>query len=293
MAADVPIFYLFGEPRRAVDERFVHVEALIDRTRPSEWTIRPHAHPELNHIFHVESGGGAMRADAALLPFAAPCLLLVPAGAVHGFQWDRESSGSVVTLASSYLADFVRRDPDLARVFARAATIPCGGADPLAPQIARLAQELGWAAPGYRAAADARLLDLLVATLRLMAPDAHGGAGPGPQAALVARLRERIEERFRLREPIEVHAAALGVSARRLRAACAAVARQSPGDMLDGRAVLEAKRSLLYGNLSVAEIGYALGFADPAYFSRFFARHAGVSPAAFRKGIRAGAAAHP
>ena len=85
--SSVPAFYLYGEPRRAVDERFVHVEALIDRTRPSEWTIRPHVHPDLNHIFYVGTGGGAMRADAVTLHFAAPCLMLVPAGTVHGFAW--------------------------------------------------------------------------------------------------------------------------------------------------------------------------------------------------------------
>jgi AraC family transcriptional regulator, transcriptional activator of pobA len=286
MAAGIPTFYLYGEPRRSVDERFVHVEALIDRTRPSEWTIRPHAHPDLNHIFHVQKGGGAMRADGALLRFSAPCLLLVPAGTVHGFEWNLESSGSVVTLASSYLADFLRRDPDLATIFARAAAVPCEGVPAIGARIAMLAQELGWAAPGYRAAADAGLLDLMVMVLRLMGAGPAQPDEPGPQAHLVARLRERIEERFRLREPMETHAEALGVSARRLRAACAAIARQSPGDMLDQRTLLEAKRSLLYGNLSVSEVGYALGFADPAYFSRFFSRHSGVSPAAFRKGLR-------
>lgn len=279
----IPTFYLYGEPRRTVDERFVHVEALIDRTRPSEWTIRPHAHPELSHIFHVATGGGAMRADAATLPFIAPCLLLVPAGTVHGFEWDLASTGSVVTLASSYLADFLRRDPDLVAVFAEPSVLGCGETSPIGARIARLGQELGWGAPGYRAAADAGLLDLLVTILRLKGPQAASVVPPGPQAALVARLRARIEERFRLREPMESHAEALGVSPRRLRAACAEVARQSPADMLDQRAMLEAKRSLLYGNLSVAEVGYALGFADPAYFSRFFTRHAAIAPTLFRK----------
>jgi AraC family transcriptional activator of pobA len=52
--------------------------------------------------------------------------------------------------------------------------------------------------------------------------------------------------------------------------------------MLDQRAMLDAKRALLYTNMSVAEVGYAIGFSDPAYFTRFFSRQAGVSPSAYR-----------
>jgi AraC family transcriptional activator of pobA len=282
----VPTFYLYGEPRRMVEERFVHVEALVDRTRPSEWTIRPHTHPELNHIFHVSTGGGAVVTDDGPLPFTAPCLLLVPAGAVHGFRWDLESAGSVVTLAASYLQDFARRDTSLDTLFDTISVVPCDAAadDLVAPMLRALGQELGWAAPGHRAAADAGLLALLVVALRLKAPRHEGRSmPPSPQAALVARLRHLIDERFRLREPVGVFAASLGVSPRRLRDACARVARMSPGAMLDQRAMLEAQRSLLYGNLSVGEVGYALGFSDPAYFTRFFTRHAGRSPAAFRR----------
>jgi AraC family transcriptional activator of pobA len=284
--ATVPSFYLYGELRRLVDERFVHVESLDDRTRPSEWTIRPHVHAELNHIFHVAAGGGSMRADAATLHFAAPCLLLVPAGTVHGFHWNLESSGSVMTLASRYLSAFVELDPDLAVIFTEPAVVASVAIeDEVTAGLQRLAQELGWAAPGHRAAADRDLLGLMVAILRQLGPRTDTPV-PGPQARLVAGLRERIESRFRLRETVRSHASALGVSPRRLRAACAAIAAQSPTDMLDQRAMLEAKRSLLYGNLSVAQVGYALGFADPAYFSRFFTRHEGQSPATFRKRVR-------
>lgn len=283
--ADIPTFYLYGEPRRTVDERFVHVEALIERTRPSEWTIRPHAHPELNHVFHVTSGSGVMHADTVHLKFSAPCLLLVPAGTVHAFEWDLASSGTVITLASSYLSDFVRRDPDLDKIFCQAAVIQFAADGRVGGAIAVLAQELNWAAPGHKAAADAYLLHLLVTILRLRPPQGAGAGEPGPEGVLVARLRERIEERFRLREPVDAYASALGASARRLRAACAAVAHQSPADMIDQRTILEAKRSLIYGNLPIAQVAYTLGFADPAYFSRFFRKHAGVSPADYRRRI--------
>lgn len=67
-----------------------------------------------------------------------------------------------------------------------------------------------------------------------------------------------------------------------LRTACSAVARASPSAMIEQRLMLEAKRALRYSTLSVSDIALSLGFEDLAYFSRFFRRHAGCSPRAFR-----------
>ncbi|MCT8002202.1 helix-turn-helix domain-containing protein [Sphingomonas sanguinis] len=145
--------------------------------------------------------------------------------------------------------------------------------------IATMMRELGWSAPGHGAAIDAALLTILVETLRAL--DAmQGGARSVPRHphSLVARLRARIDERFRLREPVADYADALGTSESRLRVACARIAALPPTAMLDQRAMLDAKRALLYTNLSVAEVGYSIGFSDPAYFTRFFTCHAGVSP---------------
>jgi AraC family transcriptional activator of pobA len=46
---------------------------------------------------------------------------------------------------------------------------------------------------------------------------------------------------------------------------------------------LEARRRLVYAASSVSGIAGELGFKDPAYFSRFFRRHSGVSPVDFRR----------
>ncbi len=48
------------------------------------------------------------------------------------------------------------------------------------------------------------------------------------------------------------------------------------------RRLLEALRALAYTTLQVAEIAYMLGYSDPAYFARVFAKAAGESPSAFR-----------
>ena len=289
----VPAFYLYGEPQRGVAEGFVHVESLDDRSRPSEWTIRPHLHRDLNHVILISEGGGSMTAEAETVAFDAPALLLVPAGIVHGFTWHRDSSGWVCTIADSYFAQLATRDATLEALFrtSRVLSLAAHDAEAVAAMLAEMQRELNWSAPGQRAAVEAALLAILVRSLRHARPSAAAGSGNRREAEIVARLRARIEERFRVREPVGVHARALGVSVTALRLACTRVADSSPAAMLDARALLEARRLLLYSNLSVGEIADAVGFEDPAYFSRFFARHVGMSPRTFRE--RAAITAQP
>ncbi|MDO7744518.1 MAG: AraC family transcriptional regulator [Pedobacter sp.] len=47
--------------------------------------------------------------------------------------------------------------------------------------------------------------------------------------------------------------------------------------------LVESKRALYTGVLSVKEIAYQLGFSDQSYFSRFFRKHSGITPEQFRK----------
>ncbi|WP_456316781.1 helix-turn-helix domain-containing protein [Teichococcus aestuarii] len=77
---------------------------------------------------------------------------------------------------------------------------------------------------------------------------------------------------------------ALGLSEKRLAALCRAAAGRTPLQILNERRITEARRSLRYSSLSVAEIGYGLGFRDPAYFSRFFRRMTGLTPGQARDG---------
>jgi AraC family transcriptional regulator, transcriptional activator of pobA len=289
-ASALPIFYLYGEPHRAVDDAFVHVESLDDSSRPSEWTIRPHRHIALGHIFTVISGGGLLQLDDSEVSFTAPCLLIVPAGTSHGFRWQQSSAGFVLTVASDHLRSLGERYADLRPLFRDATLIPLPPRDlpSVEKWIGGMMREYSWGAPGRRAAIDAALLDIMVTALRLMATEAAlTEPKVGRQAGLVARLRQRIEERYRLHEPIAAHAKALGVTPFQLRAACNEIARASPSEMIEQRIMLEARRALRYSTLSISELALSLGFTDTAYFSRFFSRHAGVSPRAFRNGTRA------
>ena len=280
----IPSFFLYGEAPREVSDRFLHLEALDDRSRPSHWNIRAHAHSDLNHIFLIATGAGVMSAEAQTLTFAAPCLLLVPAGVVHGFAYQPETTGMVLTLAGGYLRDLIKREPAFAGLFDRPARLELPDIAPIEAGLARLSRELAWTAPGHAAAVESHLLAVLVEALRL----GHQAAAITPQAQgpaqrLVARFREAVEVNYRSTATMEDYAARLGVSATRLRRACLAGVGVPPIRLVQDRLLLEAKRVLIYSNMTVAETAYYLGFDDPAYFSRFFSQREGVSPRAFRQ----------
>lgn len=278
-----PPFFLYGEPPRVADPDFLHVEDLAVRSRPNGWRIATHRHADLNHLILITQGGGATLYEGREEAFAAPSLLVVPAGTVHGFSWRKGTAGRVLTIATVQLEQALSQWPDGVPLFAapRAVALEPGESADIAATVARIERESTWRALGQNAAVQALLQLLLVQAARSAERMGAGAAASGKQVRLVARFRQLVEERYRAREPVAAYARALGVSETALRDACAAQGL-SPTQIRDERAVLEAQRLLAFSAVSVAEVGASIGLADPAYFSRFFRRLCGVSPGQWR-----------
>lgn len=59
----------------------------------------------------------------------------------------------------------------------------------------------------------------------------------------------------------------------------------SPSEIIIRRIILEAKRLLLYTDLSVKEIAFELGFKDSSNFGKFFSKQTGSTPARFKTNL--------
>ncbi|WP_168201266.1 helix-turn-helix domain-containing protein [Qingshengfaniella alkalisoli] len=79
------------------------------------------------------------------------------------------------------------------------------------------------------------------------------------------------------------YAEAIGVSRDRLKSAILRATGVSPQAYLHRELYREARDLLMNSGLQVSEIAFRLGFQDPAYFNRFFARHEGQPPGKFRR----------
>jgi AraC family transcriptional activator of pobA len=103
------------------------------------------------------------------------------------------------------------------------------------------------------------------------------------ESNLVQRLKTLIEEHYLQQWRVADYAKALAVSPTHLSRVTRTATGESALRLIEARSMREARRHLAYTNLSVATIAYAMGYADPAYFTRVFTQDAGLSPRAFRR----------
>ncbi len=115
----------------------------------------------------------------------------------------------------------------------------------------------------------------------------HGAVPPAPQRGAIGLRIERVREYIEanLASPLRLSelAALAGVGVRRFGAIFAAETGASPHQYVLGRRVERAKALMDDPAMSLAEIGRAVGFRDPAQFSRVFRLHAGETPRAYRR----------
>lgn len=96
-------------------------------------------------------------------------------------------------------------------------------------------------------------------------------------------LRQLLEKHFRQEHQAGFYAGEFALTPKRLNEISRINTGKTVTELLHERLMLEAKRNLAFSTVSVKEICYDLGFEDPAYFSRFFKHHTGVTPQDFRE----------
>src|SRR5690606_41432641 len=100
---------------------------------------------------------------------------------------------------------------------------------------------------------------------------------------LYHRYEEMLGLTETLRNNVAHYATALATSPQNLNAVCRKAAGQPAATVLANHLVGEAKRLLHYTEMSVKEIATQFDFADSSHFVKYFKRHVGMTPQAFRK----------
>ena len=281
----LPSYSLYGEQGRAADIEWLHCESIAARSRLHDWEIRPHRHELLYQILFIRSGQAELALEDKSASVRGPCVVMVPALAVHGFHFSSDVDGVVVTVLEPHLRRLLESEAALKDRLLPLRHHPLdrrGAAEIGAAVLALRSEYLGTAT--WRALAiDAALLRLLLALGRRL-PDVNEAPAPHGARALehVQRFRGLVESRFREQPALSACATELGITPTQLNRVCQQVLGHGALGVLHARLVLEAQRELAYTTLSVKQIAFDLGFSDAAYFTRFFQRCTGSAPTAWR-----------
>ena len=241
-------------------------------------------------LIWLRQGEGVHEIDLRDHPYSGSVAFILGPGQIHRLRQTTKADGYVVKFKASVfdretdfqnfiLDTFLPETPDASPVL----PVPADLAPRFSEIFARMAEE-------FRSGADdanpiiASYLRILLTHLyrqkrqrlgeRLIARDPH--------YALFRDFRVALERHYRTVHTVSGYAAMLMTKARTLNEVTRAHGDRSAGDLIQDRLALEAQRLLFHGAGSIKEICYELGFADPAYFTRFFKKHTGVGPQAFR-----------
>nr|WP_022971365.1 helix-turn-helix domain-containing protein [Xanthomonas maliensis] len=282
----MPAFGLYGE-LVADGPDLLHWESIAARSRLHDWRITPHRHEDLAQLLYVQRGPATLQLDGQNHRISAASMLWLPPLCVHGFLFDPRVRGHVITLCMPLVRSVLAASTALQTALTTPQILPVQGTRQLLDVLfGSLADDHARQRVGRDALLQATAAQILIWTARIALERAQDAAMIDAQADPGLRhlrgYQALIDQHYREHWPLSAYADRLGVSPGHLNALCKRLAGASALQLLQRRLMLEARRTLRYTTLSVQQIAASLGFFDAAYFSRFFARHAGCSPTQFR-----------
>lgn len=95
-----------------------------------------------------------------------------------------------------------------------------------------------------------------------------------------------LEENYKRPEGVDFYAEKLFMSARNLNLICQNILKKSVSEIIETRKLIEAQNLLTTTDMTVAEIGFELGYKEKAYFTSVFKKKSGQTPTEFREEMR-------
>ncbi len=282
------------------DQRYadadVHYEALGKLANFFGRNMPVHRHDRFFQVHYVKSGMVRVYLDERRYQQQGPMFFLTPPTFPHAFVTDADSDGHVLTVRQELVWPLLEGQQGLA-LGPQIAPL-CVAVGELGAQydgeVARLnllfdelRSEFADERPGRALSLTALTRLIFISLLRLSTRSIQSQPARREDLQIFQRFNALIETSYQEHWSLQRYAAQLGVTEARLNDICRRIADLPSKRLVFDRLMQEAKRLLLFTGSSVNEICYQLGFKDPAYFSRFFTRNAGVTPGEYRvsKGV--------
>ncbi|KAA3498059.1 helix-turn-helix domain-containing protein [Rhizobium rhizogenes] len=273
---------LYGEEAaQGTDFRF-HCETLFSRSSLHRFEIGLHHHAAFLQILYIWGGEGDALMDGRIEAIRPPVAIIMPPGFEHGFRFSRDIGGVIVTVLPGALPASVQAL--LLRNFQKPMLLFLQGfteGECLRRGFERISVEYETREIGRDAMIEGQLATVVTLLARAARPHLET-TGEGLAEQRFERLLSLIARHIREPHKAEFYAQKLGLSETHLNRLVRSVSGLSLQRLIARRQIEIAQQELIFTVSTVQMIADGLGFADPAYFNRFFRRETGMTPRAWR-----------
>ncbi len=254
---------------------------------------RPHRHDYFTIIL-IEKAKGTHIIDFKAYELFDHSLFFIYPGQVHQFMATEKPSGWVINfsklfLIQSNIPDQMINDVYLFNKHGETPPLPIREQDfQNYKDIVRQIEQYRDLKLDYKNEAMGALLKLILIHSNTHCPLSKTKDLQSIEAGnqLVRNFKQLIDIHFRELHKVSDYAEKLAVTSDYLNKSVKTLTGKSAKEYILDRILLEAKRVLLFTELSNKELAFQLGFEEPAHFSNFFKKYNGISPIDFRNAAR-------
>jgi AraC family 4-hydroxyphenylacetate 3-monooxygenase operon regulatory protein len=290
--ADIPNINIGQTYDQLMTDVDVHYDVLENFANFFGHAMPPHRHDRFFQLHYVKSGTVRVFLDEQHYEVSGPMFFLTPPTVPHAFITNDACSGHVLTIRQQLIWPLLSENFGLALPTTMGAVCIALHALPdrfqqESQHVEHLFQQLHDEYLARRPARDLTIETLtkliFIVLLRISHAQHSEQRTRSEDSHIFQKFNALIEQHYLTHCPLKHYANTLGVTEARLNDICRRMAGMSSKHLVHDRLMQEAKRLLLFTGQSINAICYQLGFKDPGYFSRFFTRHAHISPGQYRQ----------
>ncbi len=280
-------FGLYGENDFLLPD-FMHCETITYRINLHNSTIKEHLHTSLLQIFFLETGELDFVIETNRSLVTGPAIITIPENTLHGLHAGKGVKGKVLTLSTSFLEKFFYNAPEALLDFSNVNIIThfdkSNSFDSTRFFVDNMYTEMTEDLPEKKMVLQGYFNLMLSLVYRLFKKKSYSLTSPDNRnTRYFKNFQKTVKQAYTPMKTIKEYAAELNITSVHLNRICQATVGKPALQIVNEFLALEAEKFLKHTDLHVSEIAYRLNFEDPAYFSRFFKKHTGVSPKEFRE----------
>jgi AraC family transcriptional regulator, transcriptional activator of pobA len=279
---------LYGDNNSVLLSNFIHHESLETRSKMYDWEINEHFHTDLYQLFIIKYGEGILLSENREIILKSPCIITIPTNTLHGFHFQSDIDGEVITLSETFLESIFKNSPklfieinQLQHLSFKENVLFFTEIEVFEEMIRKELLEENI----EKQTVIQSLFQLLFAHIYRFSISTNELVTSSDNRTLgyFQAFQKSIKQSFQDSKSIEAYAKELNITAVHLNRICQKLVQKSALQIVQDYVINEAKKYLLNTSYSISEVSFFLNFKDPAYFTRLFKKQTGVSPSDFRK----------